>query len=76
MARLLSNKSRVSFCLDMEHMMTTTKLKRGDKVYLMAYERDAKVYDALSSQFTVRYNKRVLFFFYADKGVTWNVHST
>ena len=56
--------------------MATTKLKRGDKVHLIAYERDAKVYDALASQFTVRYNKRVLFFFYADKGVTWNVHST
>ena len=56
--------------------MTTTKVKRGDKVYLTAYDKHVKVVDALSSQFTVRYNKRVLFFFYADKGVTWNVHST
>jgi len=56
--------------------MTTTKVKRGDKVYLIAYEKSARVADALSSQFTVRYNKRVLFFFYADKGVTWNVYST
>ena len=54
--------------------MTTTKVKRGDKVYLIAYEKSAKVADALSSQFTVRYNKRVLFFFYADKGVTWDAN--
>jgi hypothetical protein len=56
-----------------------TPVKAGDKVELLALDDDgtsrryseAKVVDALATQFTCRFNKRVHFYFYEDKGVTW-----
>ena len=50
-----------------------TPIKRGDSVYLLAYDKDAKVKDVLASQFTVHLNKSTRFFFYSDKGVTCRI---
>lgn len=52
-----------------------TPVKAGDKVVITigGDEWEAKVIDALASQFTCRilYQKQVRFYFYADKGLTW-----
>ena len=48
-----------------------TPLNKGDKVYLTAYDKEVRVVDALSSQFTCYVNKSIRFFFYSDKGDTW-----
>jgi len=52
----------------------TTPVKAGDYVRLTIDDEvwlEAKVLDALASQFTVRVNGGVRFFFYEDKGNTW-----
>ena len=54
------------------------KVKVGDKVVLLIGddEYEARVIDALSTQFTCRIlrTKQVRFYFYADKGITWKPH--
>jgi hypothetical protein len=55
--------------------MSKQALKARDKVNLLVNGEtwaQAKVIDALSSQFTVTHKKKVLFFFYSDEGVTWS----
>lgn len=57
----------------------STPVKAGDTVSLLTYDEDGnsfayhevKVLDALASQFTCLLNKRVHFYFYEDRGVTW-----
>ena len=49
-----------------------TPVKQGDKVHLIAYDITCKVTDVLASQFTVTRGKRRLYFFYSDRGLTWN----
>ena len=50
-------------------------VKAGDKVLITIGddEYEARVLDALATQFTCRIlrQKQVRFYFYADKGVTW-----
>lgn len=51
-----------------------TKIKQGDKVDLISYDEvyhSGKVFDALASQFTIKVKGKTRFFFYEDKGVTW-----
>jgi len=48
-------------------------LKRGDAVYLTAYEREVKVLQVLPVQFLVKVNKNMLFFFLEDIGETWRL---
>lgn len=48
-------------------------LKRGDAVYLTAYEREVKVFQVLAFRFSVKVNKKVLFFFLEDIGETWRL---
>lgn len=59
-------------------MMRLTKVKSGDKVVLLIGddEYEARVIDALSTQFTCRIlrQKQVRFYFYSDKGITWKPH--
>jgi len=51
----------------------TSPLKRGDAVYLTAYECEAIVFQVLSVQFLVKLNKNILFFFLEDMGETWRL---
>lgn len=52
-----------------------TPVKAGDMVDLIANGGEVyhttKVNDALATQFIVSVNKRARFFFYEDRGVTW-----
>lgn len=51
-----------------------TKVSTGDKVDLIIdgeVYHTGKVVDALATQFTIKVNKRVRFFFYEDRGLTW-----
>ncbi len=51
-----------------------TPVKNGDLIELTCdgeVWHTGKVKDALASQFTVVVNKKLRFFFYADKGLTW-----
>ena len=53
-----------------------TPVKTGDSVELMvddAVYATAKVRDVLAVQFTVSVKKRIRYFFYEDKGITWRV---
>jgi len=55
-----------------------TPVKTGDSVELMvddAVYATAKVRDVLAVQFTVSVKKRIRYFFYEDKGITWK-HKT
>lgn len=51
-----------------------TPVKRGDTVALIADDKEwfrGKVVDTLASQYTIRVNGMIRFFFYEDKNVTW-----
>lgn len=57
----------------------STPVMSGDKVDLLTIDgevwAEAKVIDAMASQFTCRIGrqKTVRYFFYADRGVTWTL---
>jgi len=51
-----------------------TPVKTGDKVDLMVDSKiyaTVKVVDTLATQFTIKVKGKVRFFFYEDRGVTW-----
>lgn len=51
-----------------------TPVKQGAKVELIINNvvwHTGKVLDALATQFTIQVNKKMHFFFYVDKGLTW-----
>ena len=51
-----------------------TPLKKGQEVELLSLDEvyaQAKVFDALATQFTIKVKGKVRFFFYEDKGITW-----
>lgn len=51
-----------------------TPVKPKDKVELIINNKMwhvGRVHDALATQFTILVNKKVKFFFYVDKGLTW-----
>jgi hypothetical protein len=54
-----------------------TRVKRGDQVNLVTIDGDVyattKVVDALAMQFTCKVRGKTRFFFYEDKGVTWQL---
>jgi len=66
------NKPTLSKLLNLE--VTKSPVKRGDVVELV-YDSEiwatAKVVDPLSKQFTCVVNGKVKFFFYEDRGTTW-----
>ena len=52
-------------------------VKKGDKVELLILDEVwtvGTVNTVCATQFTCTANKNTLFFFYADKGVTWRTH--
>jgi hypothetical protein len=53
-----------------------TPVKTGDSVHLIVDDEvyaTVRVRDALAVQFTVSVNKRIRYFFYEDKGITWKI---
>ena len=54
--------------------VTKSPVKRGDTIQLIVDDEvwyTTKVVAPLSKQFTCLVNKKVKFFFYEDRGVTW-----